>query len=295
MRCENPFSDKETGYQFPCGRCLNCKKKRVSEWSFRLRKQAEVSASAFFVTYTYDNDNVPIVKAKWPMTLQKRDMQLYFKKLRKTQKEKISYYGVGEYGGERMRPHYHVLLFDVPLTTLIGQKMAKIALKEPDIYLKGKFHFEHELWGKGTITIGQVEQASIGYCLEYIHGQHKTRSVPLNPYDKRAKESSFMSKGIGANYLTEKVKKWHRADILNRVYGQIEDGKKVALARYYKERLFTQTERIEQALHFQTKAENNYNKMTKEQQIKSYERALSLKQENARKVLAYKSLKNKEL
>ena len=46
------------------------------------------------------------------MTLQKSDLQKFFKRLRKKTHEKISYYAVGEYGDNTQRPHYHIILFN---------------------------------------------------------------------------------------------------------------------------------------------------------------------------------------
>lgn len=47
-----------------------------------------------------------------------------------------------------------------------------------------------------------------------------------------------MSKGLGKNYITEKMMRWHQADVLQRAYCNLEDGKKVAMPRYYRERVY---------------------------------------------------------
>ena len=48
-----------------------------------------------------------------------------------------------------------------------------------------------------------------------------------------------MSKGIGKNYLTKQMRKWHKRDLVNRYYIPLKDGKKIAMPRYYKEKLYT--------------------------------------------------------
>ena len=62
--CLTPISLKQerknVSFPVPCGKCPDCVKKRTSQWSFRLRKQAEVSTSAYFITLTYDTEHVPI-------------------------------------------------------------------------------------------------------------------------------------------------------------------------------------------------------------------------------------------
>lgn len=39
--------------------------------------------------------------------------------------------------------------------------------------------------------------------------------------------------------MSDAVVKWHRADLDNRMYCVIEDGKKIAMPRYYKDKLYT--------------------------------------------------------
>jgi hypothetical protein len=65
----------------PCGKCVACKKRRATHWSFRLNEEAKLSSSASFLTLTYEK--TPISKNGF-QTLVKRDFQLFLKRLRKT-------------------------------------------------------------------------------------------------------------------------------------------------------------------------------------------------------------------
>lgn len=56
--------------------------------------------------------------------------------------------------------------------------------------------------------------------------------------DGRQCEFSLMSKGLGKNYLTDDMISWHQKDVLQRAYCNLEDGKKVAMPRYYRERVY---------------------------------------------------------
>lgn len=49
---------------------------------------------------------------------------------------------------------------------------------------------------------------------------------------------------MGANYLTESMVKYHRADPANRCYCTIEDGIKVAMPRYYRNKIFTEDDKL---------------------------------------------------
>jgi len=218
--CLTPYyvKDRHTNDEIPvpCGRCPVCSARRISGWSFRLIKEGERSSSSFFITLTYNTDHVPITP-KGFMSLDKRHMQLYFKRLRKyhDKETKIKYYAVGEYGAKTMRPHYHIILFNAKLEYVLKAWA-----------MDGRY--------MGDYHVGKVTEASIGYTMKYIS---KTKKVPQHKNDDRLPEFALMSKGMGANYLTQKMVQWHKADIGNRMYCNLKDGKKIAMPRYYKQKL----------------------------------------------------------
>lgn len=200
-----------------CGRCPECVAKRQSQWSFRLRKEAEVSISAYFITLTYDTEHVPITRNGY-MTLRKEDVQKWLKRLRKISKEKIKYYYVGEYGAERNRPHYHALIFNAEMEDI------------------------EKTWIAGSVYYGQVEGASIGYTLKYMC---KDKRIPMHRNDDRIPEFGHMSNGIGANYLTADIMYYHTESrtVLDRCHCTI-DGKKVSMPRYYKDKIYDQKHKL---------------------------------------------------
>lgn len=176
MACINPIT-LQSGDIVPCSKCLNCKKRRVSGWSFRLMQQLKISQSARFITLTYDTNHVPITKRGF-MSLDKTDFQKFIKRLRKAQKDvgNIKYYAVGEYGGRTMRPHYHAIIFN-----------ADVKLIQPAWSLNGI--------DIGMVHYGEVNEATIGYTLKYIS---KASKVPLHRNDDRVKEFSLMSKDLAS-------------------------------------------------------------------------------------------------
>lgn len=52
-----------------------------------------------------------------------------------------------------------------------------------------------------------------------------------------------MSKGLGKNYLTEQMVTWHLAKPVERQYCNLQDGKKISMPRYYKDKIFTEEQR----------------------------------------------------
>lgn len=154
----------------PCGKCPDCLKKLVSSWSFRLMQEDKNpdTISAMFVTLTYDTLHVPITRNGF-MSLNKRDFQLFMKRLRKGTVEgiRLKYFAVGEYGGKTRRPHYHLILFNSSPTAVATA------------------------WQLGQCHFGQVTGASIGYTLKYmLKGNWK----PKHTNDDRAPQFRLMSK-----------------------------------------------------------------------------------------------------
>lgn len=201
----------------PCGKCPQCMKRRVSAWSFRLMHEEKHAMSAHFLTLTYSTNHVPITRNGF-MTLDKTDVQRWMKRLRKEvaliSQVPVKYYACGEYGGRTKRPHYHVILFNV-----INERIIE------------------KTWNIGAVHYGQVSGASVGYTLKYIN---KPKKIPLHRNDDRIMEFSLMSKGLGASYVNEKTICYHTADIFNRMCLIVEDGKKIAMPRYIKEKLYTE-------------------------------------------------------
>lgn len=238
-QCISPFYKKDTGMSFPCGKCLYCRQRRASGWSFRLIQHMRSNPLASFVTLTYNSDHVPFSK-KNRMTLVKKDIQLWLKRLRIYQErkldiqfkrgylskyygKKIMYYCAGEYGSKYGRPHYHLILWNADPCCVISTWT------------------DNEKKPIGSIYFGQVTPASVGYTLKYISKEAK---VPQYFGDDRLPEFQLMSKGLGLDYLSDNVKKYHLEDLFGRCYVSVKDSDiKIAMPRYYKERIYTSLER----------------------------------------------------
>lgn len=243
--CLTPFvkdGKQQIGKQmfFPCGKCPQCKARRASAWSFRLMEEDRVSKTSYFITLTYDDDKCSIVRTRNKfLSLSKRHVQLFLKKIRKQHSSNrdhtlgnIKYYCAGEYGTKRMRPHYHLIIFNLQL---------KLMFSEQDILLMNHFNFDGKTrvmchqWEHGTVTVGKVSGASVGYTMKYIS---KEKKVPMHSRDDRIPEFGLMSKGLGKAYLTDEVIQYHRQSLTEKVYLTVESGKKLSMPRYYKEKIY---------------------------------------------------------
>lgn len=211
-------------------------------------KEAERSSSAFFITFTYDNEHIRLTPRKF-MTLCKRDFQLFMKRLRKANSVPIKFFCAGEYGDESWRPHYHAIMFNVQLSTLVGDNLF-LQIQKGFIPLDGSsYKFHSPLWPYGHFTVGQVMDASVGYTLKYVMKQSR---VPLHANDDRVPEFQLMSRYLGAGYLSTAMVDWHKASMLDRYYIPLKDGKKAPLPRYYREKIYDKDERQLIGEHLQT-------------------------------------------
>lgn len=236
-QCIQPYYSEEQNQLFPCGKCPACYIRRCQEWTVRLLEEDLVASSSYFVTFTYDNDHIHLTK-KGFMDLYPDDLKLYWKRLRKShsgsQRSKIKYYAVGEYGSRGSRPHFHALIFnaDPELIEKCWRTGGTPSMRYRDAKPIGQVHF------------GSVESGSVGYCLKYMC---KVSQIGKYHWDDRLPEFARMSKGLGASYV-ERMIFWHRDDLFNRMY--VPMGKhKLSMPRYYKERIYFNTEREDIGFH----------------------------------------------
>lgn len=227
--------------QVPCGKCVMCMKRRVNSWHARLSQHMKDVDTAFFVTLTYDDDSIPFSE-NGLMTLNYSDVgsnSAFIKGLRNAQrksKKKIKYFLVGEYGSKTHRPHYHAIFFNV---------------KNPESF--------QENWKFGFVHIGNVTDASLYYTLKYCV---KRSFQPWNKDsdDDRLPEKASMSKGLGLNYLEKPgVRSYHKNDLGRGM--PLLGNKVIGLPRYYRDKLYTDGEKMARNVHFNELRDEHYEKV----------------------------------
>lgn len=227
--CIQPYTNKE-GSSFPCGKCVVCLRRRVNGWSFRLMREYNVSSSAYFVTLTYSTDNVPLSSNGF-MTLKKRDVQLFFKRVRKSMKckndhRRVKYYICGEYGSKNERPHYHAIIFNADISSIIDAWST--------------FTNSGQRREIGTWHFGEVTERSIQYTLKYMEKDRSSRY--RHARDDRQPEFALMSKGLGSSYLSPQVVDYHKNGKFSFLR---KEGFLLSMPRYYRDKIFTPEEREE--------------------------------------------------
>lgn len=223
----------------PCGHCPACKLATSQSWANRMELELPYHDNAWFLTLTYDDDHIPY-RATWDnltgevvtenYSLRKEDVQLFWKRLRryieyhKLSDKKIIYYQAGEYGGTTHRPHYHAIVYDLP----IKKSDLKVYKK-----LRGNVYYNckwlEDLWGKGYVVIAPAEWKAMAYTARYT-----TKKI----YGKESKEYyegmgiipeyCVMSKGIGEQYYYDHVNEIYPKDSI-----QLKNGKVCKPPRYF--------------------------------------------------------------
>jgi len=190
----------DRGMQVPCGKCLACRIAKKREWKIRLMHESYFHDKSIFVTFTYDDDNIPENGS-----LSKRDIQLWLKRFRKSIPVKIVYYLTGEYGDVTARPHYHAIIFGV------DESYESLIL---------------ETWNKGMIKVGNVEHDSIQYVCGYIE-KKLYGELADKYYNGRQVPFALISKGLGRRYALA------QQEAIRQTLSVKYKGKEQGLPRYY--------------------------------------------------------------
>jgi hypothetical protein len=203
--------------EVPCGQCVGCRLERSRQWAMRCMHEASLYESNSFVTFTYDDSNIPSGGS-----LYYRDYQLFMKRLRKKLDTPIRFYMCGEYGSLTARPHYHSILFGCDFED------KKRYRKGSD----GNWLYEskilRELWPFGDSCFGDVTFQSAAYVSRYCMAK-VTGSQADAHYGNREPEFAHMSlkPGIGAEWYNKFM-----SDVYPRNY-VVVNGVRVKPPKYY--------------------------------------------------------------
>lgn len=155
-------------------------------------------------------------------------MQDFWKRVRK--KQNIRYYAVGEYGSKSLRPHYHAIVFGIEIEDL---EFYKRNYNNDNLYTSKKLE---NIWGKGFVTIGEVNAQTIGYTARYC--MKKLKDDDLQKYiDHVGIEPPFMacSQGLGKQYYEDN--KESLLEFGELIVNDKEGGKRYGIPRYFKNKL----------------------------------------------------------
>lgn len=213
--------------KLPCGRCIGCRIDRARDWTLRIvhEQKAHQGLNCHFLTLTFDDAHLPS-----PPSIDVRHWQLFAYRVRKAYGP-FRFFMCGEYGARTARPHYHAIVFGLPLTDL----KYWTTRKGNDTYKSAKLE---ALWGQGMVEIGAVTSQSANYVARY-----SLKKVTGDPADDHYRwtdpdtgeqhqltpEFCNMSRrpGIGATWYNRFHTDFHVHDFA------IKDGGKTSIPRFY--------------------------------------------------------------
>lgn len=255
---ENPYGITST--LVPCGQCGSCRMNYAREWANRLMLEYEMHDpdTCFFVTLTYDNENINdhclrfaidkntgealLDKPVW--SLNPKDLQKFMKRLRDRlgydDDHKIRFYACGEYGeGDRhegkstFRPHYHLILFNLrlPSDDLTFYK------KSPLGYNYCNSRLLSDVWPYGFNIVAPVTWESCCYVSRYVLKKAIGDDI-VDLYDEANLQKPFVrmsrSPGIARPWYEA-----HKSDKgIDRISVSSANGSKTFPPPRYLERLF---------------------------------------------------------
>ena len=190
----------------PCGKCPQCIHSRCQSWTLRSSLESQKYQSACVLTLTYDDEHLPENG-----NLQYKDVQLFIKKLRNYlnqnykksgNKYELRYMCACEYGSKKLRPHYHLILFNFfpPDIPKVGDQL------KPAIYSKrGNPQFISklvaDLWGRGRVTVGLCNHQTCRYVSQYCAKKLINKHPDYISKCKESPEKLVASVGFGLDWF----------------------------------------------------------------------------------------------
>lgn len=216
--------------QISCGQCIGCRIRRAESWAVRCMAESYLHSQNWFITWTYDNENIPPHGS-----LRYPDVQNLHKRMRKALGP-FRFFLAGEYGEKSLRPHYHGLYFGLSLPDAVPTRR----VSSPSPYLQSETLAK--LWGNGAHVIGACNFTTAAYTASYC--LKKSTNTESDYYLERygrtdlstgefvcvEPEFAAMSRrpGLGAGWLEKyhpQVYEGHHAVAMN--------GSKKAVPRYF--------------------------------------------------------------
>lgn len=204
-----------------CGCCIECRKEKQREWRVRLEEELR-SNFGYFTTLTISPEGIKEIEKKtgleWernPNEIATKALRLFLERARKDTGKSIKHWCVTELGEDKDRIHLHGIFF--------GQKSAELIRKH---------------WKYGFVFIGDYcNSRSINYMTKYM--------LKVDIKHPEFKQIVLASPGIGNGYMNRRDYLWQKQNYknINVATYTFRNGTKMAMPKYYKNKIFTDDER----------------------------------------------------
>lgn len=229
--------------QLPCGRCIGCRLDYAKNWANRMMLEAKKSPDNFFITLTYNEEEVPKRKIYTHdnkhykgevLTLRKSDLQKFFKDLRNIYSRNycfsnsFKYYACGEYGDKTLRPHYHICLFNCKYFDDLEYKY-----KDSQGFIHYTSTKLDNLWKRGLTEICNFSWHTASYTARYVVKKHFGIDARYYKDAHLDEEFVLMSRrpGIAFDYFQSNFSNIYKYDAI--VINNDKSSLSVKPSRYY--------------------------------------------------------------
>ena len=221
----NPPECKDERLKFVavgCGKCVECKRQRSRGYAVRLQEEIKTDKSGQYVTLTFSNEAIQELAEGIEIDGYERDnaiaikaVRRFLERWRKRTKKSVKHWLITELGHEGTENiHLHGIIFT--------NEKEKI----------------ETTWQYGFVRIGEyVNNRTVNYCIKYVtkqDGDHKFYEPKI-----------LSSPGIGRNYINraDSKRNLYRPGGETRETWVADNGKKLNLPTYYRNKIYTEEER----------------------------------------------------
>lgn len=207
-----------------CGHCIECRKQKARDWQVRLSEEIKDWKYKYFVTLTFSAEALQTlcenaIELQYNVNnVARRATRLFLERWRKRYKKSVRHWFITELGHQGTeRIHIHGILFtEFPINN----------------------NLLSSIWQYGmTYTGDYCNEKTINYITKYV--------TKIDLDHKGYEADIFCSAGLGSRYFKQygniQKHKWNGKNTIQ--YYTLPNGQKIALPKYYRNKLFTQEER----------------------------------------------------
>lgn len=205
-----------------CGKCIECRGQKSREWQIRLNEEIKVNNYKYFVTLTFNNEELSKLcnetDTKESNAVAALAVRRFLERWRKKNKKSLKHWLITELGHQGTeRIHLHGIIFsDKPI-------------EENEI---------KTLWKYGNIFVGNYcNERTVNYIIKYV--------TKLDIEHKGYEPQIFCTAGMGKAYIDKaSSKERHRYEAENTTeYYRLNNGCKVNMPIYFRNHFFNEKER----------------------------------------------------
>lgn len=164
--------------QIPCGKCIGCRMDYSRSWADRMTYHViGREENSFFLTLTYDDDHLETLEHSCNYdlyALNYEHIREFIKALRNKFRDcSLDFYYSGEYGDSSFRPHFHMIVYNVPREGL-ELEFWKLNDNGDVVYTSEVIH---RLWKKGICSVSDFSWRGAAYTASYVEKKRDGRAL----------------------------------------------------------------------------------------------------------------------